>query len=102
MATLTLKSTSKNGKTALYTGSRAVIPIRIANFKPEALVDGKPPQTLSDFSAFADAKPVLTAEEKKAARKAKPKLTLQQKIEKRRAALARLEAQAAAAAQPSA
>jgi hypothetical protein len=99
--TLTLKGTSKSkyANDAIYEGAARAIHIPLACFANETA-----PATLSDFSVLVAAAPKLTAEERKAARKAAPKPTLAEKIEKRRAALAKLEAKLAApsAAAPSA
>lgn len=92
---LTLKGLSKNGKTAFYTGAANTIRVGVAAFTNKTA-----PQTIDVadgiFAGARQPKAKLTPEERKAARAAAPKLTLAQKIEKRRAALAKLEAKAAA------
>ena len=93
--TLTLKGITKNGKTALYTGASHVLRFQVASF-----VNKTPSPTIEIEGNLAEttAKVKLTPEERKAARAAKPKPTLAEKIAAREAALAKLKAQAQAAA----
>jgi len=94
---LQYKGLSKNGKNAFYTG-----PATALRFPLSAFVDKKAPQSIDVADVFA-VKPVKTPKVKltKEQRAALPKPTLAEKIERRRAALAKLEAKAAADAQAS-
>lgn len=95
--TLTQKGLSKNGKNAFYSGAATTLRFALSAFPNKTA-----PTTIEvPDGVFAQVAPKLTKEERKAARAAKPKATLAEKIAQREAALARLKAKEAAAAQPS-
>jgi hypothetical protein len=98
MMTLTLKGTSKNGKTAFYSGAAQTVRLQVGLFE-----GGTAPGSISvPDGVFAAQRPKLSKEERKAAKAAAPKPTLAEKIAKREAALARLRQKAQAeASQPS-
>lgn len=94
--TLIFKALSKNGKAAFYTGAKSVL-----KFPVGAFVNKTAPAAIEvegDFEPAATPKAKMTPEERKAARAAKPKPTLAEKIAAREAQLAKLKAQADAAA----
>lgn len=95
--TLTLKTLSKNGKQAYYSGAAQVLRFPLAVF-PDKIA----PQTLVDFDEFVPAKaPKVreTKEERKARLAAQPKPTEAERIQKAEANLAKRKAKLAAADQ---
>ena len=88
--TFIFKSTSKNGKNAMYSGAANVLRIPV-----NAFVGGTAPASFSvSDGVFADPKVKLTAEERKAANKLKPKPTIAEKIAAQEKKLAALRAKA--------
>lgn len=94
--TLTLKSISKNGKAALYTGARFPIRISLSVFP-----DKKAPESFEVADGTFQPAPAprvkMTAEERKAARANAPKPTLAEKAAKAKARADKLAAELAAA-----